>query len=163
MIFRWLANRIIARSMRTPYRKGHIYGADGSLYMRRFALFETKWLSARVHHIAREDRDRHMHDHPWTFVSVVLRGGYLERRPETLEPCFDSTGTEMWLTDYRPAGSVALRLPTDRHMISDVAPDTWSLFVYGRVRQWWGFFTPGGKIHWADYTKESGAYTKPAA
>lgn len=156
----WLANVIINRSLRTPYRKGHIYGPDGSLYMRRYALFESKWLSARVHHIVREDRDRHMHDHPWTFFSVVLRGGYLERRPVTLERCFNGGETETYHTAYRKAGSVAIRLPTDRHQISKVEPDTWSLFVYGRLRQWWGFYTPEGKVHWKDYCDKTGAYTQ---
>lgn len=149
-MMRWLGERVIALAIRKPYRKGHIYGPDGSLYMRRFSLFETRWLSARVHHIAREDNDRHMHDHPWSFASWVLRGSYIERRPMETNPCFVGD-SELTYATARGTGSVAFRRATDRHLISQVAPDTWSLFIYGPVRQWWGFYTPEGKVYFADY------------
>jgi hypothetical protein len=32
-----------------------------------------------------------------------------------------------------------------------VYPDTWTLMIYGPIRQWWGFFTPRGKVYWRDY------------
>lgn len=133
-----------------PYRKGHIYGPDGSLYMERYVLFETRWLSCRLHHIAREDRDRHMHDHPWWFISAVLGGGYVEARPAAIEPCFDGD-VEYSTQTPRPVGSLAFRRATDRHQITSVMPGTWSLFIYGPVRQWWGFYTPQGKVYWKDY------------
>jgi hypothetical protein len=63
-VMRWLADLIIRRAMRTPSRKGHLFHADGSVYMTRWQLFETRWLSARVHYIATPDNDRHLHDHP---------------------------------------------------------------------------------------------------
>ena len=149
--FRWLADRIIARAKRKTYRKGHIYHADGSLYMGRYSLFETRWLSARVHHLVSADYDRHMHDHPWSFVSLLLRGSYIERRPVNVDPFWNEDGTEPSWFSVRNAGSLAFRRATDRHLISNVMPDTWSLFVYGPVRQWWGFFTPRGKVFWRDY------------
>jgi hypothetical protein len=161
-LFSRFADWLIERAKRRPYRKGHLLHADGSLYMGRYCLFESRWLSARVHHIATADLDRHMHDHPWNFVSLVLRGGYLELRPATLEPCFelatrwwglewDGELQEQWIACPRTAGSVAFRRATDRHRVSLVSPSTWTLFVYGPALQWWGFYTPQGKIHWKDY------------
>jgi hypothetical protein len=152
-MMRWLADLIIRLAMRTPYRKGHLFHADGSVYMTRWSLFETSWLSARVHYIATPDHDRHLHDHPWTFLSIVLRGGYVECRPVDLEPCFSALmpNEEEFTTAERRAGSIAIRQATDRHRIAIVRPDTWTLFVYGPKRQWWGFFTPGGKVHSRDY------------
>ena len=142
----WISRRLWV------YRKGHLLHADGSLYMGRWTLFETRWLSARLHHIATPDLDRHLHDHPWNFLSIVLAGGYVEERPWTIEPCFWSdSDSEIKIASYRSPGSVALRRATDRHLISFVQSDTWSLFIYGRVRQWWGFFTPAGKVFWKNY------------
>ena len=67
---------LIKRALRTPYT--HIMSVDGKdTYMGRWWLFnpypasgEAKrfgwgWLpSVRIHHIMREDDDRHLHDHP---------------------------------------------------------------------------------------------------
>jgi len=155
-MMRWIANLIIKRAMRTPYGQGHLYHEDGSLYMSRWILFETRFLSARVHHIATADYDRHLHDHPWNFWSIVLRGGYIERRPVDIDPCFSrfsgTTSQERCSVTERRAGSIARRYATDRHSVDLVAKDTWTLFIYGRKRQWWGFYTPAGKVYFADYS-----------
>lgn len=154
----YLSNWIIKKAKKTPYRKGHLFHADGSTYMERYVLFETKWLSARVHYIATADIDPHLHDHPWSFISVLLRGGYTERRPKTIAPCFttdvsDVDGIEATDSTHRAVeyNHWAWRHATDRHRIAFVYPDTWSLFIYGPVRQWWGFYTQKGKIHFLDY------------
>ena len=146
----WLSERLIERAQRTPYF--HLYHADGSLYMARYWLRPGRggtW-AARVHHIATPDEDRHLHDHPWDFVSIVLRGGYKEIRPLGVEPGFDGDEERTYLVDRRP-GSVAVRRSTDRHRIVSVLPDTWTLFITGPKRQWWGFYTEFGKVHWRDY------------
>lgn len=151
-MFDWIAGRFIAWAC-VPgrvYRKGHLLHRDGSLYMGRWALFETRWLSARVHHIASDDFDRALHDHPWDFVSLVLSGGYAESRPVVQEPCFNGD-TELLTTAPRFAGSLAFRRSTDRHRVRDVMPGTYTLFIYGPGRQWWGFYTRQGKIHWRDF------------
>lgn len=44
--------------------------------------------AARLHNIVTPDLDREMHNHPWSFISIVLRGGYIERRPRHQEPRF---------------------------------------------------------------------------
>lgn len=138
-------------AMRRP--DTHLYHADGSLYMARFWLLRTRWFSMRLHHIATADLDRHFHDHPWSFISLVLRGGYREARPATIEPCFldGSTEIERIIVTSRRAGSIALRRATDRHRVSGVMPETWTLVILGPKRQWWGFYTPNGKVHWRDY------------
>lgn len=145
-----VADLIIRMAMRRAYSKGHLLHADGSLYMGRYSLFETRWLTARVHHLATPDWDRALHDHPWPFVSIVLRGAYIEARPYQIEPCFEGDGE--WLCEsWRIPGSLAFRRPTDRHRITHVNANTWTLFITGPKRQWWGFYTPNGKVHWRDY------------
>jgi hypothetical protein len=152
MVGKKLADLIIERAKRTPYK--HLYHADGSVYMERFWLRpysdDYNGIAARVHHIVTPDYDRELHDHPWDFVSIVLRGGYTEARPIDVEPCFAGT-SELVCHGFRGAGSIARRRATDRHRITDVMSDTWTLFVTGAKRQWWGFYGPTGKIHWKDF------------
>lgn len=98
----WLIEWLIARARRSPYF--HLYHGDGSIYMERFWLVRSgthpdqgnapatwrepfTWLlqklgiAARLHCIYTPDLDRALHDHPWTFLSLVLRGWYYEERP----------------------------------------------------------------------------------
>lgn len=158
MIFAALASWLIARAKRTPYF--HLHHADGTLYMERYWLLQTRWANARVHCIHTADLDRHMHDHPWSFISVVLRGFYLEHRPREIEPIFFKDGAE-WRTGlFRRVGSFAFRRATDRHRITTVScGGVWTLFITFPKRQWWGFYTPSGKIHWKNY--ESVHNTQP--
>jgi hypothetical protein len=46
-------------------------------YMHRW-IFKHPWGTVRLHHILRSDDDRHLHDHPFNFVSLLLTGGYTE-------------------------------------------------------------------------------------
>lgn len=158
-MFGWLVRRLIGwwcvRSR--VYREGHLMHADGSLYMGRWRLFETRWISARLHYIASDDADRVLHDHPWNFMSLVLSGGYIEQRPITVEPCFpllrngQRADWEAVTLHPRTAGSVAFRRATERHRVVDVAPRTYTLFIYWQKTQWWGFYTREGKVHWRDF------------
>lgn len=142
----WLARILPATE------QGHLLHADGSLYMGRWEFFRTRLFWPRLHHIATPDLDRHLHDHPADFFSLVLSGGYVEDRPETPDPCFDDDGAERIRTVVRGPGSFALRRASDRHKISFVAPDTYTLFIFfGGKRHWWGFYTPAGKVFWKDY------------
>jgi hypothetical protein len=98
-----IADWLIERAKRTPYF--HLHHGDGSLYMERYWLVPfasdkegcraatwrepLTWLlqrlgvAVRLHVIHTPDLDRALHDHPWTFVSLVLRGWYREERPTT--------------------------------------------------------------------------------
>lgn len=172
-----LVDFLIALSKRTPYFD--IYNeADGSLYMGRNwlmprwlltpdsenagALKAKAWLpmAIRLHHIARPDLDRDFHDHPWTFISLVLRGGYIERRPTSDVPNWLSDEEDGYYIKRRP-GSFALRRYTQRHRIIHVEPDTVTLVVVFRKRQSWGFFTRHGKVHWRAYASVHNTVASP--
>lgn len=143
---RWLADLLPVTE------QGHLLHADDSLYMGRWEFFRTRLFWPRLHLIATPDLDRHLHDHPADFFSLVLHGGYVEDRPQTVDPCFDDNGVERTVTVVRGPGSFAFRRATDRHKIRIVAPNTFTLFIFsGGKRQWWGFYTPAGKVFWKDY------------
>jgi hypothetical protein len=104
-----------------------------------------------VHHILRSDEDRELHDHPWPFVSVILRGGYLEERPIFDEPPQWVTPEPTASTWHGP-GSVLIRRASSRHRL--VLPrwkTAWTLFFMGPRLQVWGFYTSDGKVLWDEY------------
>ena len=137
-----LVDKLIARAMRTPYV--HLQG-----YMNRYWLRNYDHHPAvRVHHILRADADRDMHDHPWPFLSIVLRGWYVERRPvaQGQHPCLDGG---RFTQTRRGRFSIAFRRATDRHLISEVCEGgVWTLFISFTYQKRWGFYTPTG---WVDY------------
>lgn len=163
---------IIRLAKRTPYM--HLYHADGTLYMERYWLvprfmltrvpdglgWELKpwaktWPTLRIHHIHTPDNDRHMHNHPWSFISLVLRGGYEEHRPlieDPERPLFALNGREYHTLNVRKPGSVALRFTTDRHLIAkvDVGGAITLVGTAGKA-QAWGFFTETGYVPWRVY------------
>lgn len=44
----------------------------------RYVLFQTPWLSVEFHKINEPDEGFLVHQHPWTFFSFRVRGGYTE-------------------------------------------------------------------------------------
>lgn len=104
---------------------------------------------ARVHHILRSDRDRHLHDHPWDCISVVLRVGYWEVVPiDPDQPASDDVAGRIKAI-WRGPGSVVRRRAEDRHRLILPAGQTcWSLFLCGEKRRDWGFHVPGAPGDW---------------
>lgn len=121
-----IAAWLIARAQRTPYL--HILSADGATrYMGRWWLFNPytrtthkrahRWCpwSFRIHHILRPDEDRDLHDHPWNARTIILRGWYVEERPDS--------GDHSALTQYkRRTGDTTRLLHGEYHRIDQVSP-----------------------------------------
>lgn len=93
------------------------------------------------HIFHRSDSDRHLHDHPWDSIAVILKGAYREIR--------EDGDTGEYFEEFR-AGDVVMRTAECAHRIEILEP-TWTLFVTARKRREWGFHTPQGFVHWKDY------------
>lgn len=148
-----LVDWLIARAQRTPYF--HIAGEEG-VYMRRWwlmprwtlkadergNLMPKAWMpfSVRVHHICLPDHDRDLHDHPFNYRTVILRGCYVE------EDIFSVRRSRI------PGDTVAATAQTF-HRIASVSKDggVWTLFIMGRRINPWGFLVGGRKVHWRAY------------
>ncbi|RQS39845.1 hypothetical protein DIE01_16150 [Burkholderia sp. Bp8990] len=156
-----LVDRIIARAKRTPY-----FHLDG--YMERYWLRQPPGhdantstydrsktgIGARVHRILRSDNDRHLHDHPWPTISIILRGGYWEILPamQCQDPSLDPY---LWRRVWRGPGSIVFRRAHHRHRIElPDGRDSWSLFIMGRYTKQWGFYTREGFVYWRTYLGE---------
>lgn len=177
-----VVDELIRLGEETPY--SHLHHADGSFYMQRYWLTRRKWLDItadvidvekgiwgpvyltlteearahrhfRLHHICTADLGRALHDHPWDFWSLVLRGGYVELRPFNANPTYFVNGEEPCYATHRKAGSLAFRRCTDRHRIIHVEPNTWTLILQGKGKpNKWGFYTPQGKIPWREFESQ---------
>jgi hypothetical protein len=130
---------------------------DGDPYLTRWILFRCPWFAVYVHRFEAPD-DECLHDHPWPFLSVILRGGYREtfhagRRlwqigGRFVDQFFDGERVHTVLSFG--AGSVLWRPAEHAHRV-DAEGGTLSLVITGRRVRRWGFFTRLGWLHWKDY------------
>ena len=56
-----------------------IISKNGKVHFRRWNVLSTPWFSIYIHGIYEEDKEQHLHDHPWDFMSMVLKGSYSEQ------------------------------------------------------------------------------------
>jgi hypothetical protein len=139
-------------------RRAHkftIEGSDGTAYMTRYTLLKLWGYAIYIHQFHRSDEDD-MHDHPFSFVTVILSGGYFEVIPsqDTLPGSLPSTE---WT--WYPPGAVLRRKAEWVHRVdlntksrfSDEPVEAWTLVFRGPKRRDWGFHTKQGWVHWKTY------------
>jgi hypothetical protein len=80
-----------------------------------------------------------LHDHPWSYATFIIKGGYYENTPKG----------RFW----RGPGHFRYRSADDLHFL-ELAKDTegneipcWSLFFMGKKATDWGFIKDGEWIH----------------
>lgn len=133
---------------------------SGKIYLDRYG-FASSLFGIYVHRMDTPDPGLDVHDHPFGFVSIVLRGGYVEERcPALYAPAFakmaDRAGPDAHRGGerVRPALSVARFGLDECHRITRLlAPRVWTIVLRGpvrvdrdRERSTWGFWTAGGWI-----------------
>jgi len=117
----------------------------GELYLRRWRIIQTPWFGVLLHKILTPDGDRHLHDHPWSFLGVVLRGGYAERLP----------GGGFRVKARRPLRPYYKRAEDPHRIMALDRVPTWTLLLVGRRKRTWGFYTEQGWIDWRAYLNVS--------
>ncbi len=121
---------------------------DGVPYLFRRRLIQTPWFGVYLHDIFEPDADRDPHNHPWTFISIVLRGSYTE----ALHPIPWVVPTLSREQTWR-RWSVHRMTRASAHRITYAEPGLKTLIVTGRRRANWGFFTDLGFVKWQDYER----------
>lgn len=107
-------------------------------------------IGARIHEILRSDSDRHLHDHPWWSISIILEGGYREWMPLHAHQDFSRDAEFLYYVDRKP-GDIVFREASDRHRLELLNGPAKSLFIMGPWEQDWGFYLPEGKMYWKEY------------
>ena len=131
-------------------RKRIIYDREGNFpYMYRYYLiFPDKTsdeenarpipFNLMLHKICLSDPDD-LHDHPWWYATLILKGGYWEITPEG----------RFW----RRPGHFRISNPSSLHRI-EIPQDSdgsWSLFFRGPKIREWGFILKGKWTYHRDY------------
>lgn len=108
--------------------------ADPSkVQMRRFRIIDTPWFGIYIHTILRPDSAYGFHDHPWSFISIVLSGEFRE-------------GLAYEVKTHRKF-SVYRRIAEEMHTILKVTRPVTTMIFVGPRRREWGIYDPhqGGK------------------
>ena len=138
-------------------------GSPESPYLLRWYLIpRNRWLNVYLHKFLRSDDDRALHDHPWWFVSIMVRGSYREtlqrevnlgwlRGPQPLAET----------TNERSAPSIAYRDTAARHRVELPADmngkpvPCWTIVITGRSVRNWGFWCPQGFVPWQQFVEHT--------
>ncbi|HEU0197000.1 MAG TPA: hypothetical protein VFQ88_07250 [Nevskiaceae bacterium] len=141
----YLRRHLMAYARRHPASR-LIGGKDDTYLARWYLIPHNPVCNVYLHHFRRSDDDRALHDHPWPWCSILLKGTYIEA---TQGP----GGHDDLLFRRRFSGGARLRLPTTAHrVVLDGERACWTLFLTGpRVRHW-GFLCRKGWVPWEVFT-----------
>lgn len=134
----------------------------GPVYMKRLVIFRTPLFGMQLQRLYRADADRDLHDHPRVFLSVLLRGTYIEQyaRGVYRDHHLYTLGRVRLGGLPKFLGVVRYNwMPLDKahridtlHRRKDSGP-VWSLLFVGPRHRVWGFYTDDGFVPWQEYVK----------
>jgi hypothetical protein len=123
-------------------------------YLERYYLFlkdrSSFPFNIFLHKFLKSDPDD-VHDHPWPYATLILKGGYYE-----WIPVFNNQGAKIGeVAKWRGPGHFRICGATSYHRIElDPSVTTWTLFMPGPKRREWGFLTKRGWIQHEQYLAE---------
>lgn len=130
-------------------------GHDRPYLLRWYLIPRNRWCNVYLHKFVRDDDDRALHDHPWWFVSIMLRGSYLETLQARVYG--DAYQTHVETTNHRRAPSLAFRGTAHRHRVT-LPKDRygrplpcWTIVITGAKVREWGFWCPKGFVPWQEF------------
>lgn len=91
----------------------------------RFVLWKGRWFNIYLHKLDARRWHPHCHDHPWGFIAVLVRRGYLEQ-----------VGDKFY---KRRVGSVLFRPATFTHNVITPFGTSWSVIFTTPKSREWGF------------------------
>jgi len=117
-----------------------IRSKEGKLHFRRWQILKTPWFSIYIHGIYAPDQDKHLHNHPWDYKSLVLKGSYIEE-----------TNNGVNLLKF---GSVTSRSGEDYHKIKTLLTNSvYTLFIVSPAKRTWGYQVNGKWMDNEEYRK----------
>lgn len=151
-----------------------IIGPPACPIMHRWTLFvwehrerANRGFKLLLHHFLPNADDRDTHDHPRSFVTIVLRGSY-----EDLVPCRPPSdggcgGTGTWecpfcdgdgleVGERMRSGMIRFRSATHTHRTRVGPEGCWTLVIMGPLRRPWGFWRLGRWWPWREYEERFG-------
>ena len=124
---------------------------DNEPYLERYyPLFNTRQhtgFNIYIHKFLKGDPDD-VHDHPWSYATFILAGGYYE-----WVPVFNTLGEKInEIRHWRGPGHFRICRPDSYHRVELKSGVTaWTLFMPGPHKRQWGFLVDNKWIHNDNY------------
>lgn len=118
----------------------------------RYKLFSCQWFNVYLHQLFAPNWHPECHDHPWSFMTILLRRGYLERVPGMLTP-----ETFGFRDSRKRPGQILFRPAKWLHNVITPYGESWSLVITTAKSREWGFRPcerqnrPGTNLKYNDY------------
>lgn len=129
--------------MKLSILKRKTFFGVGGPYLTVYTIFEFGRLALCVHDFHRGDEDPDCHDHPFAFVSFLLRGSYRELLAD---------GSSI----VRRRFSVAYRSATHKHRLELLSEPCSTLCLKIGANREWGFWKTGSFVPWRRYIEDKG-------
>ena len=110
------------------------------LHFRRWRILKTPWFEIYIHGIYQHDLDPHLHNHPWDYMGIVLKGTYVEKtesRHNVMSP---------WKFFKRNGSSY-------HKILSIITRPVYTLFVVTKPKRIWGYLVDGKHVDHETYRK----------
>ncbi len=117
-------------------------------YLYRWHLWRTRWFRVYLHHFVGDDWSLDLHDHPKRFISIGLRGWYVETTPHQHADFTAGTVDRIYVAPW-----IRTFPPEHIHRISTPSKSCWTLVIVLKNEREWGFWHLGEFIHWKAYVK----------
>ena len=126
-------------------RKRIIKDINGTDYLQRYYMFlknrDTFPFNIFIHKFLNSDDDD-MHNHPWSYFTIILKGGYWEETFVDNDPTHSEGKMKKWCGpgyfQYSNADHIH-RITLKQNV------DCWTLFIPFSQKQNWGFWKFNGK------------------
>jgi hypothetical protein len=112
-------------------------------YLVRWRIIQTPLFGVYLHKLGTSDPRDTLHNHPWPFISFVLRGGYLEAVQSEVPGAY---------CRWRHVKRINIKRLRDWHWIHCLyRVPTWTLMFVGRRQRVWQYMDRDGTL--TDYDK----------
>ena len=118
--------------MADPQGGWEVIGPEACPLMFRRTLLSTRWFKVLLHRFVPLATDEAHHDHPRSFLTLILRGGY------------DDVQADGWVERLR-APAIRYRRAEHAHITRVHADGATTLVLMGRLRREWGFIGKDGR------------------
>lgn len=116
-------------------------------FMERYWLIKPrKWLPFKVglHYTYKSDPIPYLHDHPWDWCSILLRGRYVEiskgKDGKNRKKEYGPWSIRFHRAEFSHKLSLATGLYSEEMVRRGLSPGVWTIFFMGPKRREWGFW-----------------------
>lgn len=117
-----------------------VIGPEACPLMFRKTLLACRWFKLLLHCFVPNASDEAHHDHPRSFLTLVVRGGYDDVTPDGI-------------SERLRAPAIRYRRAEHSHITLVHADGATTIVLMGRVRRAWGFWRDGKWFEWRTFER----------